>query len=45
MVAKYGQVGRLHIGSRPNVYIGACPEAYEKILTCSKQITKVSNHE
>ena len=38
---KYGQVGRLHIGTRPNVYVGSCPEAYEKILSSNKQITKV----
>ena len=38
---KYGQLGRLHIGTRPNVYVGSCPEAYEKILSSNKQITKV----
>ena len=37
---KYGQLGRIHIGTRPNVYVGSCPEAYEKILSSNKQITK-----
>ena len=40
---KYGQLGRIHIGTRPNVYVGSCPEAYEKILSSNKQITKVDN--
>ena len=40
---KYGQVGRIHIGTRPNVYVASCPEAYEKILSSNKQITKVHN--
>ena len=41
---KYGQLGRLHIGTRPNVYVGSCPEAYEKILSSNKQITKVDRY-
>ena len=39
---KYGPVVRIHLGTRPNLVIGSSPEAFEKILSSNKQITKVA---
>ena len=39
LMGVYGNVVRMHLGQRPNLIV-ACPDAYEKILSSNKQITK-----
>jgi len=39
LIAQYGKVFRIHLGTRPNLVV-ASPEAYEKILSSNKQISK-----
>ena len=41
-MAKYGKVVRIHLGTRVNVAV-ASPDAFEKILSSNRQITKVGN--
>ena len=41
MMAKYGPAVRFHLGTRVNLAVST-PEAFEKILSSNKQITKVT---
>ena len=42
LLDKYGSVIRFHLGTRPNLLVGSSPEAFEKIMSSNKQITKVT---
>ena len=41
MMAKYGPAVRFHLGTRVNLAVST-PDAFEKILSSNKQITKVT---